>query len=140
MTMFFPWFEFWVWLLTSATAFAVMAAYGIATMRYRLGEEAMEIVVLGVPFRSIPYTRIEAVELGGSLLHEHWVTFHLTRLVTLRLRDGKRRILVISPPDPQAFLRDLQERLTAMAPGSDFTANPARSGTGETGTPPEIRE
>ena len=85
--MFFPWFEFWIWLLTSAAAFAVIVAYGIATMRYRLGEEAMQIVVLGVPFRTIAYRGIEAAELGGSLLNEHCVTFHLNRLVTLRLRD-----------------------------------------------------
>ncbi len=111
--MFFPWFEFWVWLLTAAIAFASIVAYGIATMRYRLGEEALEIVVLGVPFRTIPYAEIEAAESGGSLLHEHWVTFHLHRLVTLRLREGKRRTLVISPPDPQAFLRGLRARLTA---------------------------
>lgn len=109
--MFFPWFEFWVWLLSSAVAFAAIVAYGIATMQYRLAEEGLEIVVLGVSFRTIPYPGIEAVELGGSLLHEHWVTFRLNRLVTLRLRHGKRRIVVISPSDPQAFLRELRSRL-----------------------------
>ena len=132
MVMFFPWFEFWVWLLTSAVVFAAIVAYGIATMRYRFAEEAVEIVVLGVAFRTIAYAGIEAAELGGSLLNEHWVTFHLNRLVTLRLRHGKRRIVVISPPDPPAFLRDLRERLIAKTPGSDFTAK----APGETRTPP----
>jgi hypothetical protein len=106
--MFFPWFEFWVWLLGSATAFAAVAAYGIARMRYRFGAEALEIVVLGVAFRAIPYAAIAGAERGGSLWNEHWVTFHLNRRVTLRLREGNRRLVVITPPDPQAFLEELQ--------------------------------
>jgi hypothetical protein len=113
--MFFPWFEVWVWLLTSAVAFGVMVAWGIAGMRYRLGQEALEIVVLGVPFRSIPYTGIEAAERGGSLWNEHWVTFRLGNRVTLHLREGGR-VIVITPPDPPAFLRELESRMNERGP------------------------
>jgi hypothetical protein len=108
--MFFPWFEVWVWLLTSAVAFGAMVVWGIARIRYRLGPEALEIVVLGVPFRSIPYAGIETVERGGSLWNEHWVSFRLGNRVTLRLREGRRPI-VITPPDPPAFLRELESRI-----------------------------
>jgi len=108
--MFFPWFEFWVWLLTSAVAFGGMVAWGIARIRYRLGPEALEIVVLGVPFRAIPYAEIEGAARGGSLWNEHWVSFRLGRRVTLRLRGGGRSI-VITPPDPAAFLAELARRI-----------------------------
>ncbi len=129
MTMLFPWFEFWVWLLSAATAFAGIVAYGIATIRYRLGDEALEILVLGVPFRAVPYAGIEAVEPGGSLLHEHWVTFRLTRLVTLRLRDGKRRAVVISPPDPQGFVRNLEARMIRQGVKDTKKSNSSQTST-----------
>jgi hypothetical protein len=109
--------EFWVWLLSTAVAFGLIAVYGIATLTYRLGEEALEVLVLGVPFRIIPYAAIQAASRGGSLRHEHWVTFRLRNRVLLSLRGGRRRAVVITPAEPDAFLRDLQSRLHAAAFG-----------------------
>lgn len=111
MTLFVPWFEFWVWLLTSAVAFGALVLYDMATIRYRFTAEALEIVALGIPFRTIPYAAIEAAAAGGSLWHEHWVTYRLHRRVTLRLREGGRAV-VITPADPQAFLREMRDRLS----------------------------
>ena len=105
--------EFWVWLLATGATLLAIAVYGIATLQFRLGDEALEILALGVPFRTIAYADIESAERGGSLLNEHWVTFRLARRMTLRLRRGKRRAVVITPPDPDMFLRDLQTRLQA---------------------------
>jgi hypothetical protein len=122
--MFFPWFEFWVWLLTAAFACAAIVVYGIATIRYRFAEEALEVVVLGVVFRRIPYAGIETADRGGSLWHEHWVTFRLDRLVSLRLREGRHRMVVVTPPDPQAFLQELTARLNRQdAKGATGTAD-----------------
>ncbi len=109
-------FEFWVWLLTSGAAFAAITLYGVATLQFRLGEETLEILALGVPFRTIPYADIQSADRGGSLLHEHWVTFRLANRVTLHLRQGRRRAVVITPPDPETFLRDLQPRLRDLRP------------------------
>jgi hypothetical protein len=109
--------EFWVWLLTTCGALAAFAFYGVATLKYRLGDQALEILALGVPFRTIPYAEIHSVHLGGSLLNEHWVTFQLANRVTLSLRGGQRRTIVITPADPEAFLRDLRSRLQATPMG-----------------------
>lgn len=108
-------FEFWVWLLTTAAAFAVIVAYGIATLKFHLGEGALDILALGVAFRTIPYRDIESARLGGSLLHEHWATFRLANRITLHLRRGTRRAIVITPPDPEAFLQRLESRLRATS-------------------------
>lgn len=104
-------FEFWVWLLTTGAALGVITVYGVATLRYRLGHEGLEILALGVPFRTISYADIQSAHRGGSLRNEHWVTFHLANRITLHLRRGRRRAIVITPPDPEAFLQDLQSRL-----------------------------
>ncbi|MGD0267088.1 MAG: hypothetical protein ABSD47_19385 [Candidatus Methylomirabilota bacterium] len=105
--------EFWVWLLTTGMAVGAITVYGIATLTFRLGDQALEVVALGVPFRTIPYADIESADRGGSLIREHWVSFRLRSRITLRLRQGKRRSIVITPPDPDAFLLDLRSRLHA---------------------------
>ncbi len=117
--------EFWVWLLATGATLLGIAVYGIATLRFRLGDEALEILALGVPFRTVPYADIESAERGGSLLNEHWVTFRLASRVTLHLRRGRRRAVVITPPDPELFLRDLRPRLQA-APDRESNQPPWR--------------
>lgn len=129
----FPLFELMVFLLVAGAAFAGLVAYGVATMRYRLGEAGLEILVLGVTFRTIPYGVIEGAWRGGSLFEEHWVTFALGNRVTLALREGGRRRLVISPPDPAGFLRALEERLPR-------TAAPRAEGPEGRTTSPEPRD
>jgi hypothetical protein len=105
--------EVWVWILATGGTAGAITVYGIATLKFRLGDQALEIVALGVPFRTIPYADIEAADRGGSLFREHWVSFRLKNRITLRLRRGNRRTIVITPPDPDAFLLDLRSRLQA---------------------------
>jgi hypothetical protein len=107
--------EVWVWLLTTAAAVGAITLYGIATLKFRLEDQALEIVALGVPFRTIPYADIQSADRGGSLLREHWVSFRLKNRITLHLRRGKHRSIVITPSDPDAFLLDLRSRLTAAS-------------------------
>lgn len=104
-------FEFWVWLLATAAALGAITVYGVATLKFRLGEEALEILALGVPFRTIRYEDIQSADRGGSLFNEHWVSFRLGNRITLHLRRGKRRAIVITPLDPGAFLLSLRSRL-----------------------------
>ena len=106
--------EFWVWLLTTGAALGAIALYGIATLRFRLSEDALEILVLGVQFRTIRYADIQTAHRGGSLLHEHWASFRLRNRITLRLRRGRRRTIVITPPEPDAFLLELRSRLPVV--------------------------
>jgi hypothetical protein len=103
--------EVWMWLLTTGAAIGVITLYGIATLTFRLGDQTLEIIALGVPFRTIPYADIESADPGGSLLQEHWTSFRLKNRITLHLRRGKRRAIVIAPPDPEAFLLELRSRL-----------------------------
>ncbi len=105
--------EFWVWLLTTGAAIGATTLYGIATLKFRLGDQALEIIALGVPFRTIPYGDIQSADRGGSLFCEHWASFRLRNRITLRLGQGKRRAIVITPPDPEMFLQDLRSRLHA---------------------------
>ena len=105
--------EVWVWLLTTGAALGAITLYGMATLTFRLGDHTLEIVALGVPFRTIQYAEIQSAERGGSLFREHWVSFRLNNRITLHLRRGKRRSIVITPPDPDAFLLDLRSRLSA---------------------------
>lgn len=105
--------EFWVWLLTTGAAMAAITVYGMATLQFRLGDQALEIVALGVPFRTIAYADIQSADRGGPLFCQHWVSFRVGSRITLRLRRGKRRTIVITPPDPDAFLRALHSRLEA---------------------------
>lgn len=108
--------EVWVWLLTTGAALCAITVYGVATLEFRLGDEALEILALGVPFRTIPYADILSVQPGGSLWSEHWVTFRLRSRITLRLHRGKRRAIVISPPEPEAFLRRIRSHLDGRQP------------------------
>jgi hypothetical protein len=110
--------EFWIWVLTTGGALCAILVYGVATLKFRLGEEALEILALGVPFRTIPYEHIQSAHLGGSLWGESWVTFHLENRITLCLRPEIRRSILISPPEPVAFLQSLQSRLDSSQPPS----------------------
>ncbi|HSB80450.1 MAG TPA: hypothetical protein VLM91_16845 [Candidatus Methylomirabilis sp.] len=117
--------EFWIWVLTTGAALCAILVYGVATLKFRLGKEALEILALGVPFRTIPYGHIQSAHLGGSLWSEYWVTFHPKNRITLRLWPGERRAIVISPPEPEAFLRSLLTRLNSSQP----PGHPERSGS-----------
>jgi hypothetical protein len=108
--------EVWVWLLTAGAAVGAITLYGIATLTVRLGDEAMEIITLGMTFRTIPYADIQSVDRGGSIFREYWPSFRVNSRVTIQLRRGKRRKFVINPPDPDAFLLDLRSRLHAGPP------------------------
>lgn len=118
-------FEFWVWLIASSSTLGVIVLYGVATLKFRLGEEALEILALGVPFRTIRYEDIQSADRGGSLFREHWVSFRLGNRITLRLRRGKQRAIVVTPPDPEAFLLELRSRLQE-APDRDADRPPWR--------------
>jgi len=103
--------EIWIWILTAGSALCVFIVYAVATLKFRLGEDALEVLALGVPFRTILYEDIQSAHLGGSLWGEHWVSFHLQNRITLHVRRGRLRAVVISPPEPEAFLRHLQSHL-----------------------------
>ena len=103
--------EFWIWLLATGVTFGAITVYAVATLRYRFREDALEILALGVPFRAVRYEDIQSAQRGGTLANEHWVTFRLANRVTIQLRRGARSAIVISPRDPEAFIRELQSRL-----------------------------
>ncbi|MFQ5876590.1 MAG: hypothetical protein ACE5JH_02695 [Acidobacteriota bacterium] len=102
-------------MLIAAVLF-VLAAIA-STTAYRITAAAVEILILGKVVRRIPLPEIEEVHRRGALLHENWSGPKFWNAVTIRRRRGLLRNVVISPDDPDGFVRRLQEAIRRAAPG-----------------------
>ena len=94
-------------LLIGAVVFLFFATAG--TIRYRITERAVEVLILGLVARRVLLADIEEVHRRGALLHESWSGFKFWNAVTLRRRSGLLKNFVISPEDPDQFAARLQE-------------------------------
>ena len=81
----------------------------VATIHYRITEEALEVMILGKVARRIPLRDIEEVHRRGALLHENWSTFRFWNAIIIRRRRGILKNIVISPDDPDRFAERLIE-------------------------------
>lgn len=99
--------------LIIGTDIAVVAVllYGVATLRCRITERAVEVLVFGWCVRRIRLDDIEEVHRGGSFWNEHWTNFKLWNSVTLRRKSGWFRNFVITPDDPSGFIVELAQKL-----------------------------
>jgi hypothetical protein len=106
-------------VLSGRVVVAAMLAGGVLllflasllTLRYRITEEALEVLVLGRRVRRVRLDDIEEVHRRGALIHESWVGAKFWNAVTVRRRSGWLRNFVISPDDPDRFAADLRDRL-----------------------------
>ena len=103
-----PTVGFFVGLEVGAIAFIL---YAVATLRYRITSEAVEVLILGWCARRIRLDDIESVHRGGTFWNEHWTNFKLRNSVTLRRKTGLIRNFVITPDNPDAFIAELAQKL-----------------------------
>jgi hypothetical protein len=94
-------------MLIGAVAFSLLAV--IATIRYRITGEALEVLVLGLVARRVLLTDIEEVHRRGAFVRESWCGLKFWNSVTIRRRSGLLRNFVISPDDPETFAERLRE-------------------------------
>ncbi|HEX8833785.1 MAG TPA: PH domain-containing protein [Abditibacteriaceae bacterium] len=80
-------------------------------VRYELAEDALCITYFGFCVRRVPFSNIENVRRGTALWNEHYNRVSRDPNLTLRLRRGLVRNLVINPPQTEEFLTNLQKRL-----------------------------
>jgi hypothetical protein len=85
--------------------------YAVATLRYRITDEAVEVLILGWCARRIRLDDIESVRRGSVFWNEHWTNFKLWNSVMLRRKTGVIRNFVITPDNPAAFIDELTRRL-----------------------------
>ncbi len=105
-------------MLIAMVVFTFLAT--VSTIRYRITESALEVLILGMVVRRILLADIEEVHRRGCLVHENWSGPKFWNSVTVRRRTGFLKNLVISPDDPDRFverLRDSVARRIAASPG-----------------------
>jgi hypothetical protein len=92
--------------------------YAVATLRYRITSEAVEVLILGWCARRIRLDDIESVRRGGCFWNEHWTNFKLRNSVTLRRKSGLIKNLVITPDNPSAFIAEVAQKLDGGRDGN----------------------
>lgn len=85
--------------------------YAVATLRYRITDKAVEVLIFGWCVRRIRLDDIESVRRGGAFWNEHWTNFKLWNAVTLRRKSGVIRNFVITPDNPGVFVAELAAKL-----------------------------
>lgn len=79
---------------------------------YKISDDAVEITLLGVTVRRIPFSNIEDVRLGSrGWGGEIWTVFKLWGLVTIKKKKGLLRYVTLAPVNPEDFVAKLKQRL-----------------------------
>ena len=92
-------------MLIGGVCFLTLAALG--TIRYRTTGAALEVVVLWMVVRRIPFADIEEVHRRGAFPHESWSGPRFWNAVTIRRRRGLIKNLIVTPDDPERFVAEL---------------------------------
>lgn len=99
-------------LILGADVFLVATAlYAVATLRYRITDKAVKVLIFGCCVRRIRLDDIEEVHRGGAFWNEHWTNFKLWNTVTLRRKSGWFKNFVITPGNPTEFIAELAQKL-----------------------------
>ncbi|MBI3553977.1 MAG: PH domain-containing protein [Elusimicrobia bacterium] len=75
---------------------------------YTLGTTGLEVRLGPFVVRRIPYWDIEAVNIGFSLLNEHWTNVWPFKFLTIRRKSGWLKNFVINPKDRESFVEGLR--------------------------------
>ena len=102
-------------MLIAAIVFTFLAT--VSTIRYRITESALEVLILGMVVRRILLGDIEEVHRRGCLIHENWSGPKFWNSVTIRRRTGLFKNLVISPDDPERFVERIRESVDRQGSG-----------------------
>lgn len=95
--------------LILALIFPVMLVHAIFWgMTFTVDAGHMRVRFYGITARKVALSDIEWAAQDWVFWNEHWTnTVNPKRMVLLRRRTGIFKSFLISPPDPQAFLREL---------------------------------
>lgn len=77
---------------------------------YIMDHESLEIHCGQLLIRRIKYGDIEQIEEGFSLVAANWCNMMPFRYLTLTLKKGLMRKVVINPPEPLEFMTELLQR------------------------------
>jgi hypothetical protein len=102
-------------MLIAAVVFAFLAT--VSTIRYRITDTTLEVLILGMVVRRILLGDIEEVHRRGCLIHENWSGPKFWNSVTIRRRAGFFKNLVISPDDPDRFVDRIRESVARQGGG-----------------------
>lgn len=106
---------------------AVALIYMLTTFKYDLLKETLDISFLGViKMRSIPYGDITVVSRGWKMARiNQYLAGRFSMLwnedvaVTITLKTGMIKNVVISPDDPVAFIEQLNKKISQIPEAGD---------------------
>ena len=94
----------------------VTLVWGVMTLRYRITDTAVEVVIFGWCARRVRLDDIDHIQRGGCFWNEHWTTFKFWNAVTLRRKTGLFKNFVITPGHPDQFIVELSHKLENIEP------------------------
>ncbi|MCX7825150.1 MAG: hypothetical protein N2689_06290 [Verrucomicrobiae bacterium] len=92
-------------------AVVVVSVWAAITLRYRITDKAVEVLVFGRCVRRVRLDDIAHVRRGHCFWNEHWTTFKFWNAVTLRRKSGLVKNFVITPDNPARFIAELTRKL-----------------------------
>jgi hypothetical protein len=92
----------------TAITFATVVCIALRRMQFSVDAAHVSVVFFGITLRTIAISDIEFADKRWKWWNEHYNnTFNPRRIVRLRRRSGWLRNFIITPPDPDSFLRKL---------------------------------
>jgi len=90
--------------------------YSLTTFRYDMGDKQLRITFLGATMRTLNYPDIQSVEKGWNMGVNQYLSGNFailwdkSKAVTVRLKSGAIKNIVLSPDNPDAFIAELKKR------------------------------
>lgn len=104
---------------------AVALIFSLTTFRYDLRKDTLDVSFLGVRMRSIPYEEITGITKGWKMVRVNQylsgkfsILWNDDVALTVTLKSGVVRNVVLSPDDPEGFMDRLREKI-GQSPKSD---------------------
>lgn len=105
---------------------AIALFFSLTTFRYEFRKDTLDINFLGVRMRSLEYSQIAGVSRGWKMARiNQYLSGRFSMLwneevaLTITLKSGAIRNVVITPDDPVGFLERLSERITRLPEGKE---------------------
>jgi hypothetical protein len=117
--------------IVGAAVVIIWIFYGVKhVFRYPLQDSGLDIRILGVTVRHVPFSDIDRVEVipfaalvpfSGSFRWHAFYSWGLCgfrkRVVLITRRTGFVKQIIVSPRDPEAFANSLRVASTGISPG-----------------------
>jgi hypothetical protein len=97
-------------LSLAGVSLAILSWLIFFQMHFLVDSTHVRVRILSFSVRNIPFSDIAWADRKIVLWNEHWAnSVNPRRVVRLRRRSGLVRNLILTPPDPDTFLRKLAE-------------------------------